>query len=81
MNLSPENSFGESHFQSLVRLKTLRARNALQAFTVYPVFEDEKSNGSDEKSVERKIALKRPHDLYNCYKLYLRAINQSEQGH
>ena len=30
--------------------------NARWALPVYPVFKDEKSNGSDEKSVKRKIA-------------------------
>ena len=33
--------------------------NVRWALPVYPVFKDEKSNGSDEKSVKRKIALKK----------------------
>ena len=33
--------------------------NARWALAVYPVFKDEKSNVSDEKSVKRKIALKK----------------------
>ena len=33
-----------------------RALSAVMALPVYPVFEDEMSNGSDEKSVKRKIA-------------------------
>ena len=36
--------------------KALRALNAHWALPVYPVFEDKKSKGSDEKSVKRKIA-------------------------
>ena len=36
--------------------KALRALNARWALPVYPVFEDEKSKASDEKSVKRKIA-------------------------
>ena len=39
--------------------KVLRALNARRALPVYPVFEDEKSKASDEKSVKRKIALKK----------------------
>ena len=35
--------------------KALRALNARWALPVYPVFEDEKSKASDEKSVKRKI--------------------------
>ena len=35
--------------------KALRALNARWALTVCPVFEDEKSKASDEKSVKRKI--------------------------
>ena len=37
----------------------LSALNARWALPVYPVFEDEKSNASDEKSVKQKIALKK----------------------
>ena len=45
----------------LSRLRRLVSRKALElnarwAFSVYPVFENEKSNRSDEKSVKRKIA-------------------------
>ena len=36
--------------------KALRALNARWAPPVYPVFENEKSKASDEKSVKRKIA-------------------------
>ena len=36
--------------------KALKAINARWALPVYPVFEDEKSKVSDEKSVKRKIA-------------------------
>ena len=36
--------------------KALTELNVHWALPVYPVFEDEKSNGSDEKSVKRKIA-------------------------
>ena len=39
--------------------KPLRAINDRWALPVYIVFADEKSNGSDEKSVKRKIALKK----------------------
>ena len=35
--------------------KALRERNALWALPVYPIFEDEKSNRSDQKSVKQKI--------------------------
>ena len=43
--------------------KALRALNALWSLPVYPVYEDEKSRASDEKSVKRKIAWKRPTGL------------------
>ena len=36
--------------------KALRSLNACWALPVYPVFEDQKSKASDEKSVKRKIA-------------------------
>ena len=36
----------------------LRALNDPRALPVYPISEDKKSNGSDKKSVKRKIALK-----------------------
>ena len=39
--------------------KAPRALNARWVLPVYPVFEDEKSKASDEKSVKRKIALKK----------------------
>ena len=42
--------------QNNLSLKALRALNARWALPVYPVFEDEKSKASDEKSVKRKIA-------------------------
>ena len=56
MKLTAQNSFGESLSQSKVRLSTLRELNSLQALHVHPVFVDELSNGSDEKSVKQKIA-------------------------
>ena len=59
MKLSPRNSFGEPHSLNILRLMALRELNALRALPVYPVFEDEKSNGTKEKSVKRKIALKK----------------------
>ena len=39
--------------------KALIALNARWALPVYPVFQGEKSKASDEKSVERKIALEK----------------------
>ena len=39
--------------------KALRALRVRWALPVYPALEDEKSNGSDEKSVRRKIAKKK----------------------
>ena len=38
--------------------KALGALNARWALTVYPVFEDQKLNGPDEKSAKPKIVLK-----------------------
>ena len=55
MKLSPQNSFVESQSSSIVRLRALRELNARWALPVYPVFEDEKSNESDEKSVKQKL--------------------------
>ena len=46
----------------------LREVNALWVLPVYLDFEDEKSNGSDEKSVKQKVAEKRPQYYYECYK-------------
>ena len=43
--------------------KALSALGARWALPVNPVFEDEKSKASDEKSVKRKIAQKRPKGL------------------
>ena len=43
-------------FELKQRRKALRALNAHWALPVYPIFEDEKSKASDEKSVKRKIA-------------------------
>ena len=54
--------------------------NARWAVPVYPVSKNEKSNGSDEKSVKRKIAKKDQQDQHNCYKIRLRAINQFRRG-
>ena len=59
MKMSPQN------FRRIVYLETSEAYNskraaqplnALWALPAYPVFEDEKSNGSDKESVSRKIA-------------------------
>ena len=52
MKLFPQNSFGEMHSQKLVRRQAQSTINALRTLAVYPVFEDEKSNGSDKKSVK-----------------------------
>ena len=41
--------FGESQSWCTIRLRALRELNALQALTVYQVFEDEKSNRSEKK--------------------------------
>ena len=51
--------------------KALRALNGLRALPVYPVFEDQKSKGIEEKLIRRKI----PEASNNCYKLGLRVIN------
>ena len=55
-----------SSFTTLNTLRTtkrgyvpLMKLNARWALPIYPVFKDEKSNGSDEKSVKRKIACKK----------------------
>ena len=40
----------------LVSWKITRAVTARWVLPVHPVFEDEKSNGSDEKPVKQKIA-------------------------
>ena len=56
IKLSRQNKLGESHSETLVRRKALRELNALRALPVYPVFENEKSNGSNKKSVKQKIA-------------------------
>ena len=71
MELSPQNNFGLSHAQRLVRRKALRELPSHfipppSALPVSPVFEDDKLKGSGEKSVKRKLALKRPQD-YNSY--------------
>ena len=60
IKLSPQNNFGESHSSKL--RNAVRDINALRAAPVYPVFEDEKSNGSDDKSIKRKIVLTKPAD-------------------
>ena len=49
MNMSPQNSFEESHSLSIIKLMALRELNALRALRVNLVIEDEKSNGSDKK--------------------------------
>ena len=54
--MSLQNSFCESHTLRLVSGKALRAVNARWALPVYPVVEDAKSNGFEEKSVKQKIA-------------------------
>ena len=56
MKIYLQNSFSESQTQSLVNGKALIEINAFRAFPVNPVFEDDKSNRSDEKSVEQEIA-------------------------
>ena len=56
ISISLQISFSESHTWRLVSWKALRALNAHWALTLDLVFEDEKSNGWDEKSVKRKIA-------------------------
>ena len=52
MELSPSNSFGESH-SWIVKLRALWDFNALRALPNYSNFEDEKSNGSTKKLVKR----------------------------
>ena len=59
ISISLQNSFCELHTWRLVSWKALRALNAQRALTVYAVFEDKKSTGSDQKSVKRKIALEK----------------------
>ena len=54
-----QNSFCELHTWRLVSCKALRELNDRWALPVYPVFEEEKSKASDEKSVKRKIAYKK----------------------
>ena len=44
--------------KSTVRPRALREINGLRDLRVYSVFEDGKSNESDEKSVKRQIASK-----------------------
>ena len=46
-------------FELKYSLKALRALSARWALPDYPVFEDENSKASDEKSVKRKLALKK----------------------
>ena len=60
MKLSPQNSFGELHSSSTVRLRALRELNASQALPVYLVFEREKSKGKTKNWSSKKIILKRP---------------------
>ena len=59
ISMSLQNSFWKSHNWRLVSWKALRALNARRRLPVYPVFEDEKSKASDERSVKQKIALKK----------------------
>ena len=72
MSIRLQKSFCESDTWRLASSKALRAINARWALPVYPVFEDEKSNGSDQKSHKKE----RPQDYYNCYKLRLKAIKK-----
>ena len=76
--ISPQDSFVELHAKRLIRCKDLTKTNAIRALLVYPVFDDKKSNGLDEKSVKRITAFKRTLDYYNCYKFRLRAINKKK---
>ena len=55
ISISLQNSFCESHTWRLVSWKTLRALNAHWALPVYPVFEDKKSNVSDENRSSEKL--------------------------
>ena len=54
ISISLQNSFCESHPWRLLSLKALRSLNARWVLLVYPIFEDEKSNQSDQKLVKRK---------------------------
>ena len=54
MKLSPQIGFDET--LSSETGQALGELNALQELSVYPVSEDEKTNGSYEKSVKQKIA-------------------------
>ena len=57
MNRSSHSNYkSPKQFELKQSWKALRALNARWALPVYPVFEDEKSKASDEKSVKRKIA-------------------------
>ena len=73
INISIQHSFCESHTWRLVSRKNLRQLNSCWALPVYPIFEDEKSNGSEEKSVKRKIgqarAIKRNRNKFNQHNL------------
>ena len=71
MNSSFLNYFSESDTKILMNDKALRALNGLRALPVYPVFEDQKSKGIEEKL----IRWKKPEASNNCYKLGLRVIN------
>ena len=53
ISISLQNSFCESHTWRLLSWKALRENNAQCALPLYLVSEDEKWNGSDEKSVKR----------------------------
>ena len=47
---------------AIVGVSATSQNNASWAVPIYPIFEDEKSKASDEKSVKRKIAKKDRHD-------------------
>ena len=50
IRVSLQSDFCESHTRRLVSSKALRELNALWTLPLYPIFENEKSNGSAEKS-------------------------------
>ena len=58
ISISLQNSFCESHTLRLVSWKALRELHDHCALSVYPIFEDEKSNGSDEKIGQVKNRIK-----------------------
>ena len=59
MSLHLQCSFYETHTWTLVSWNALGELNAPLALPIYPVFEDEKSNGSDGQSVKQKNCTKK----------------------